>query len=230
MVWTYLIGDLREFVPTPWLQILLALTSVICGAVVGMERERREKPAGLRTLMLVCLGSTTFTMASFIFITTTGDSGRVAAQIVTGIGFLGAGAILHGKGVIRGMTTAATIWAIAATGMIVGVGYAGAGLGLSVLVRLVLSAALALEVRALGNVLECRVELVFDPNGGKTRARIEKIMEDYHLGDLVAEGESASDGTIRVSLKCRLPRQHHREFMNELAGLPEVKILKELPV
>jgi putative Mg2+ transporter-C (MgtC) family protein len=228
MIWSCLIGNLRESLPTPWLQIILALTSVICGAVVGMERERREKPAGLRTLMLVCLGSTIFTMASFIFTSTTGDSGRVAAQIVTGIGFLGAGAILHGTGVIRGMTTAAIIWAIAATGMIVGIGYAGAGLGLSVLVRLVLSVALALEIRALGNVLEFRIELVFDPNGGKARARIEKIMEDYHLGDPLAAGEVAPDGTVRVSLKCRLPRQHHREFMNDLANLPEVKVLKEL--
>ena len=58
-------------------------------------------------LILVCLGSTAFTMASFAFTTTTGDSGRVAAQIVTGIGFLGAGAILHGSGIVRGMTTAA---------------------------------------------------------------------------------------------------------------------------
>ncbi len=228
MVWTCLIGNLHEFAPPPWLQIFLALTSVICGAVVGLERERREKPAGLRTLILVCLGSTGFTMASFAFTTTTGDSGRVAAQIVTGIGFLGAGAILHGTGVIRGMTTAATIWAIAATGMIVGIGYAGAGLGLSVLVRLVLTAALVLEVRALGNVLERRIELVFAPNGGKTRARIEKIMEDYHLADLLAAGEAAPDGTLQVTFKCRLPRQHHREFMNELAGLPEVKVLREL--
>ena len=122
MVWTCLIGNLHEFAPPPWLQILLALTSVICGAVVGLERERREKPAGLRTLILVCLGSTGFTMASFAFTTTTGDSGRVAAQIVTGIGFLGAGAILRDRGSVTGMTSAATVFVVASIGMAAGSG------------------------------------------------------------------------------------------------------------
>src|SRR6185436_188737 len=131
MLWQWVIRDLHSLLPVPWVQIALALAAVVCGAVVGAERERREKPAGLRTLILVCLGSASFTMVSYAFVTTTGDSGRVAAQIVTGIGFLGAGAILHGSGTVRGMTTAATIWAIAATGMIVGIGYAAAGLGLS---------------------------------------------------------------------------------------------------
>lgn len=81
-------SDLAKLIPAPWLQITLAGVAVICGAVVGVERERREKPAGLRTLVLVCLGSAVFTVVSFVFTSTSGDSGRVAAQIVTGIGFL----------------------------------------------------------------------------------------------------------------------------------------------
>jgi len=228
MVWRCLIENLRDMLPTPWLQVTLALTAVVCGAVVGAERERQEKPAGLRTLILVCLGSAAFTMASFAFTTTTGDAGRVAAQIVTGIGFLGAGAILHGSGFVRGMTTAATIWAIAATGMVVGIGYVGAGLGLSVLVRVVLSVALVLERRALGAARETRVELVFEADGGKTRVQIEKIMDDFHMADPLNADAAAPDGTVRVTLQCRLPHRHHHEFLNELAGLPQVKRLTEL--
>ncbi|MCU0786133.1 MAG: MgtC/SapB family protein [Verrucomicrobia bacterium] len=228
MVSRYFTEDWHGFLSTPWLQIALALTSVVCGAIVGAEREKREKPAGLRTLILVCLGSTAFTMASFAFTSTTGDSGRVAAQIVTGIGFLGAGAILHGAGFVRGMTTAATIWASAATGMVVGIGYAGAGLGLSVLVRVVLSVALALEKRALGAARESRVELVFEVNGGKTRIQIEKIMDDYHVGWPLDAGEPAPNGTVRATFQCRLPRRHHREFLNELARLTQVKQMTEL--
>jgi len=228
MLWYWLIADLRGALPAPWLQMVLALASVGCGAIVGAEREKREKPAGLRTLVLVCLGSASFTMASYAFVTTTGDSGRVAAQIVTGVGFLGAGAILHGSGMVRGMTTAATIWAIAATGMIVGIGYAGAGLGLSLLVRLVLTAALALENRALGAERESRIELAFEVNGGKTRVQIEMIMEDYHVRTALAAGEPAPDGTVRATLHCRLHHRHYREFLNEIARLPEVKTIKEL--
>ena len=227
MVWRWLTEDFHAFLSTPWLQIALALTSVICGAIVGAEREKHEKPAGLRTLILVCLGSTAFTMASTAFTTTSGDSGRVAAQIVTGIGFLGAGAILHGSGMIRGMTTAATIWATAATGMIVGIGYAGAGLGLSLLVRVVLTVALAMESRALGAERASRVELVFEANGGKTRVQIQKIMEDFHVGAPLEAAEPLADGTVRASLQCRLPRRHHREFLNEIARLPEVKQFTE---
>ena len=96
---------LRDQVPSPWLAIILVLAAVVCGAIIGAEREQRDKPAGLRTLLLVCLGSALFTMVSFQFTTTTGDSGRVAAQIVTGIGFLGGGAILHSKNSVTGMTT-----------------------------------------------------------------------------------------------------------------------------
>jgi len=227
MVWRYLIENWHGWLSTPWLQVALALTSVVCGAIVGAEREKREKPAGLRTLILVCLGSTTFTMASFAFITTTGDSGRVAAQIVTGIGFLGAGAILHGSSFVRGMTTAATIWAMAATGMVVGIGYAGAGLGLSLLVRVVLSVALALERRALGVARESKIELTFETNGGKTQIQIEKIMDDFHVPSPLVSSDPASDGTVRATCRCRLPRRHHREFLSELAELAEVKTLTE---
>jgi len=228
MIWRFFTKDLRAFVAAPWLEILLALISVVCGAIVGAERERREKPAGLRTLMLVCLGSAAFTMASFAFTTNTGDSGRVAAQIVTGIGFLGAGAILHGSGLVRGMTTAATIWATAATGMIVGIGYAGAGLGLSLLMRLVLAAALAFEVRGLGAIRECRIELVFEANGGRTRVQIEKIMEDFNVDSPLRPSEPTTDGPVRATLWCRLHRRHHLEFLSELAALREVKEIKEL--
>jgi len=228
MVWDWVVGDLRGLLPAPWVQIGLALTSVVGGAIVGAEREKHEKPAGFRTLVLVCLGSASFTMASYAFTTNTGDSGRVAAQIVTGIGFLGAGAILHGSRIVRGMTTAATIWAVAATGMVVGIGYAGAGLGLSLLVRLVLTAALALETRALGAQQESRIELVFSVNGGKTQVQIEMLMEDFHAGNRLNADEPTADGTARATLRCRLHRRHYHEFLSELAKLPEVKTIKEL--
>src|SRR5689334_11382658 len=92
-------------IPSPWIQAILAPMAAICGALVGMEREAKEKPAGLRTMSLVCLGACIFPLVSYAFSTSTGDSGRVAAQIVTGIGFLGGGMLMRGPGGVYGVTT-----------------------------------------------------------------------------------------------------------------------------
>lgn len=97
------------------------------GMVIGIERELREQAAGLRTHMLVALGACLFTLVSAygfqaIDGATTPDPSRVAAQIVTGIGFLGAGAILREGQWVRGLTTAASLWVVAAVGMAVGLG------------------------------------------------------------------------------------------------------------
>jgi putative Mg2+ transporter-C (MgtC) family protein len=92
------------------------------GAVVGVEREIRQKPAGLRTNMLIALGSALFTVISIQLAHAGGTPDRIAAQIVTGIGFLGGGAIMRSGTSVHGMTTAATIWVNAAVGMAAGAG------------------------------------------------------------------------------------------------------------
>lgn len=102
--------------------VLRLLVSLLLGSLIGMERETHGRPAGLRTHTLVCVGSTLFTMCSYVIAGPYGDPGRVAAQIVTGIGFLGAGTIIHQGSVVRGLTTAASIWAVAAIGLAVGIG------------------------------------------------------------------------------------------------------------
>ena len=121
-------------VPSPgWADVLarLALAAAL-GAAIGFERELREREAGLRTHLLVCLGSALFTIVSaygFHEFLTSGDAvvrsdpTRIAAQIVTGIGFLGAGAIIRQGISVRGLTTAATLWVAAAIGMAAGAGY-----------------------------------------------------------------------------------------------------------
>jgi putative Mg2+ transporter-C (MgtC) family protein len=92
------------------------------GAVIGLERERHRKPAGLRTNILIAVGAALFTTLSVHLAGVGGTPDRIAAQIVTGVGFLGAGAILHSGVTVQGMTTAATIWVNAAVGMAVGAG------------------------------------------------------------------------------------------------------------
>ena len=113
------------------------LLAAMFGLAVGYERRSADKPAGLRTLSLVCLGSAMFTIIS-AFGFETADQSRVAAQIVTGVGFLGAGTILRSGITISGLTTAATIWATAAIGMAVGSGLYIASVSGTVLVLVIL--------------------------------------------------------------------------------------------
>jgi putative Mg2+ transporter-C (MgtC) family protein len=226
-MWNYVVDDWRLLLPTPWAEISLVLMSVICGAIVGAERERKEKPAGLRTLVLVSLGSTVFTLVSYSFTTTTGDSGRVAAQIVTGIGFLGAGVILHSGGIVTGATTAATVWVTAAMGMAIGTGYAAAGLGISVLTRGVLTGIYWWESHVIEEMRAAAVEVVFDPDHGKTRIRIAKMMEDFHVTNPARDLDTMPDGRVRLRILYRLPRRQRREFLGMLADLDEVKEMRE---
>ncbi len=113
--------------------------AILIGGGIGLERELKHKPAGLRTNILICLGSALLMDLSMgIAATHGGDPGRIAAQVVTGIGFLGAGTILHTRGQITGLTSAATIWVVAALGLTVGAGYYVEALGSTVTVMVVL--------------------------------------------------------------------------------------------
>src|SRR6266536_2842532 len=103
------------------LELLLQLgLAVLLGGAIGLERELGGKPAGLRTNILICIGSVLYTKLSMTMGGPTSDPTRVAAQIVTGVGFIGAGTILHARGAVVGLTSAATIWVVAAIGEALG--------------------------------------------------------------------------------------------------------------
>ncbi len=218
----------RGQIPVPWLEMALALVAVVCGSLVGAERERHEKPAGLRTLILVCLGANGFTMASYVFAGPNGDAGRVAAQIVSGIGFLGAGVIMHGRNVVvSGMTTAATIWVTAAIGMIAGTGYVGGALGMSILVRVVLSGIRLYETHVVGERGEVVVEVQYEPREGCTRVRMERVLADYQVAAIQAEWLSPEGGPDRLILHLHLRRLHLRQLLGDIVELPGVKSIRE---
>jgi putative Mg2+ transporter-C (MgtC) family protein len=134
---------------SPELQLELGLrlaAGLVLGAVIGFERELHRQPAGFRTHSLVALGAALFTVVSaYGFVGPTVDPTRIAAQIVSGIGFIGAGTILQHRGSVRGLTTAASLWAVAAIGTA-----AGAGL----LVMAVVGTLLILTVLALLDQME----------------------------------------------------------------------------
>ncbi len=115
------------FHDTDFIMIVRVGLAFLLGGIVGYERERVQRPAGLRTHMLVCAGSACFTVASvfgFDNLGTVRDPARLAAQIITGIGFLGAGTIFRTGSTVRGLTTASSIWITAAIGIVAGLGLA----------------------------------------------------------------------------------------------------------
>lgn len=117
------------------------LLAGVLGAALGFEREWRQRAAGLRTNTLIALGSALLTLVSIRMVEGTGaDATRIPAQVVTGIGFLGGGAILRGGGDIRGLTTAATIWVNAAIGMAAGAGFFSLAIAATVVSLIVLTA------------------------------------------------------------------------------------------
>ena len=132
--------------------VRLALATLL-GAAIGLERSYRRKPAGLRTNLLITLGSAVFSILSLELGGAAGSPDRVAAQVVSGVGFLGAGAILRSGANVQGLTTAATIWVNAAIGMAAGVGRYAIAIG---------SASITLVVLALLPLVEKHVEKAGD--------------------------------------------------------------------
>lgn len=114
------------------------LTATVCGALVGLERERKNKTAGIKTNILICVGATLFTAISFTIgdIVPGVDPTRIMSYILSGIGFLGGGVIFKNADKVHGMTTAAIIWVMSAIGMIIGAG--GYGLGLCMTLGMIL--------------------------------------------------------------------------------------------
>jgi putative Mg2+ transporter-C (MgtC) family protein len=138
---------------TPELWVKLAL-SIACGAAIGLERELHDKPAGLRTNMMICVGSTLITMVSLHIAlaysqrqVVVGDPGRIAGEMISGIGFLGAGAIIQSRGSVQGLTTAATIWFLAGIGLAIGSGFYAPAIATTVILLGILAALGWLENR-----------------------------------------------------------------------------------
>ena len=126
------------------------VVSIICGALIGFEREWARKQAGLRTMILICFGSTLYMTVSQLAALTASqlfDVTRIAAQVVTGVGFIGAGSIIVARGHVQGLTTAATIWTVAAIGLVIGAGFPYLGLAVTALVLVILVAIKPLEDR-----------------------------------------------------------------------------------
>jgi putative Mg2+ transporter-C (MgtC) family protein len=203
--------------PDILMKILLA---ILVGGAIGVEREYRSKSAGFRTLTLICLGSTLFTIFSQI-IGVGSNPDRIASNIATGIGFVGAGVIFKGDFGVNGITTAAMIWVTAALGMGIGAGYSLVSIVACILILIMLIVFGKLEIW-IDHVNQMRNYIIETAYKEETMRHYEKLFESHHLwykrGREVKAGESITgEWFVRGS------RKNHLAFISEILHDPEVK-------
>jgi uncharacterized membrane protein YhiD involved in acid resistance len=184
------------------------LLAVLCGGAVGLERELRGKAAGLRTTILICVGAALFTQLSLVMAGGRGDPARIAAQIVPGVGFIGAGAILHSRGSVTGLTSAATIWVVAAIGVALGSGDIFVGVGVTLLILLVLRGLGWAEGFVRRRALESTISVEV-PTGEDQVKRAEATIRECGLGILDLRAEPAREGRTLLTITVRGKTHQH---------------------
>ncbi|MBV6305841.1 MgtC/SapB family protein [Candidimonas humi] len=211
------------------------LLGALLGSLIGFERERLSWAAGLRTHMLVCVGSTLIMIVSaFGFHDILGaehvvlDPSRIAAQVVSGIGFLGAGSILLRGEVIRGLTTAASLWSVAAIGLAVGGGMYTASIAATIIILIILAGIKPLEQRYIAARQERRVRLLVTHGSlnlkalhdtlGSTGSRVKEFVVQQ-------SNESEDLDEVRITLSRVSPTQYSRirERLKAVPGVCEMQ-------
>ena len=222
--------ELREIT---YLSIALRIVcAVLCGGALGLERGMKHRPAGMRTYMLVCVGSCLVMLTNqYLFqATQAGDPMRLGAQVVSGIGFLGAGTIVVTRyNRIKGLTTAAGLWSAAGVGLALGVGFYEAAIVGTAAVFFVMTLLQKMDnkLHRRSRQLEAYIELSSISLGDFLRTMRES---DIEISDVQREsGEEESSGVrAYVATVKGKKRQNHQELMEKILSIPGVNFVEEL--
>jgi putative Mg2+ transporter-C (MgtC) family protein len=198
---------------------LRLVLAAVLGGLIGLEREFKHKPAGLRTNMFICFGSAMFTVLSVELAGTfTGDHTRIAAQIIPGIGFIGAGSILHSRGSVQGLTTAATIFVVASVGMAAGGGLYLAAIFATVIILVALNllgwAETRFSLKPLVMIYEVQGSNAEDLVSGVNQA----LEEEHRMMQTVQVGRANSH--FRVQFTVDATQKEHDTLLQKLRRLP----------
>jgi len=206
--------------------ILKLVLAILVGGLLGAEREYRSKSAGFRTLTLICLGATIFTIFSQI-LGGIGNPDRIASNIVTGIGFVGAGVIFKGDNTskVNGITTAAMIWVTAALGMAIGAGYWLAALIATGMIFIVLFAFTLLEDR-IDRANQLRKYRIVCPFEIEVLGRFETQFKTHHLRFRRTRQGKTAENMVTGEWLVQGTEQNHRHLIHELMQDPTVKALE----
>lgn len=209
--------DTTYFVGQAMVRLILA---VILGGAIGLERELNNRPAGLRTNMFICFGSCLFTLLSFKLADQfPGDHTRIAAQIIPGIGFIGAGSILHERGSVTGLTTAATMFVVASIGMACGGGVYITAIFATVILLLALTLLAKMENKF--NLKD--LTMIYEVRGGQADALISAINGVLELDHKIMQSVqvSPSDGHFRVQFTVVGKQREHDRLLTRLKEIPQ---------
>ena len=222
--------ELRE---VTYLAVALRIAAaVILGGILGLERGLKHRPAGLRTYMLVCVGSCLIMLTNqYIFQTSaTGDPVRMGAQVVSGIGFLGAGTIIvTRRNQIKGLTTAAGLWSAAGVGLALGIGFYEAALAGAVAVFFVMTMLQRMDNRM--HRMSRQVELYFELSDKMTLGDFLREVRDrgYTISEIQRENQSdREDRRAYVAILRSPQRRHHMDIMEQIQGIKGLICLEEL--
>ncbi|RAK02433.1 putative Mg2+ transporter-C (MgtC) family protein [Larkinella arboricola] len=200
-----------------WEDIIKLLLAMLLGGLVGAEREYRGKSAGLRTTILICVGSALFTIVSGRF----SEYDRIASNIVNGIGFLGAGIIFRQETGVQGLTTAATIWSVAAIGMAIGGGFYDIAVGGFVLIgaTLLMLSALAARIGRISQDRQYRIVTIFK---NQTLIHYEMLFKEFGL-QVQRQTQQRIGNEIIGYWRVSGPEDAHERCIQQLLSDPEVK-------
>ncbi len=216
--------DQMGFVNSTVGRILLAC---LLGGAIGLERELAKKPAGVRTNLLICMGAAFFTVLSSVIAGEGGNKGQVASNIVQGIGFLGAGLILHNRSRLSGLASAASIWVVASIGMACGAGLYAPATVAALIVILALMVVGILEQRA--NVKPYTV--TYEARGADQLVMLQGILatldkEHQRLADV----ETASVGDLqRITFPLTATNRQHDKLRSQLCSKPGITQILAFP-
>lgn len=214
--------------------ILRVLVGAALGAVIGLERERDNQPAGLRTHMILVIGATLAMVLSvnlgYLYAQpgTPADPARLAAQVISGIGFLGAGAILRYGFNVKGLTTATSLWTMAIVGLTVGAGYYLVGVVTTAIMLLVLGLLNVIENRFVRTSVARFISVQADYHKGVVKEIRKKVNE--YVDDLVSFNiqKHYKSKRLRIQIVARLPKDQKLEDL--IDGLSEVEGVRNLKV
>ncbi len=220
-----------------WIILFRTLLAVLIGGLIGMERQTKHRPAGFRTHILVCLGASTIMVLSALMFehyyqnyNILSDPARLGAQVISGVGFLGAGTIIHSGSNVRGLTTAASLWAVAAIGLVIGAGFYSLAITVAIVLYLTLFIfnRISKKFAITGNILELMIDLANKPKAlgainlalAKANCKILDMEFFSNNSDSTGDDEITDSDVITIRIVVKLQQSiNYYEIINSINAI-----------